>query len=574
MTQTQTLTRPPEAAPAAPAPTPEATKARPELPKNLKPLETELTTRNIAELDALNVEFQNKINDAWSKTFNRAYKEAIEHGVDSAKAHRLADAEAMAVARSAALAELGDKVAVVARRFMPEADFADPNFDAEAYGDRYNNVYKAVLNVAEMDESEWLGDYKPDGSRKGNGVLHKMHEVESWIPPTPENNDVQEMEIGDVELSPELKEEKGKLDKLREAKRKASVELQGTPLWSRKKLATARENYQKALDEYKAQFQEFLRKLAEFYRTKNVAEDKVNLYLTSETNRYAREDLEAEKEQLIEKGGLWARLGEKYTQLSTPKKVLAGFAIGAAGAGLGAVLGGAGIAITVVGAVRMARTYGLGMARLYGRQIDIPEFRLEGSGGDIHAQAANYLTKRAEASVEEAKKLRRRAVGLAMASVAIPGVGAAAGTVIAHYDSLGGFIGGYSGRAVEAALDHTPDAPKELPKAAKAEVEIRDINPKDQIRDLLPDTPAAEKLMKDPNFFKDGKFNIPIRPGDGFIRLGERYGFTDAQTEKMMEIVAKHKGETYRVGSDVRLNLGDRQIKLTPSELKAILSAK
>ncbi|HET9411924.1 MAG TPA: hypothetical protein VFO38_03690, partial [Candidatus Saccharimonadales bacterium] len=76
-----------------------------------------------------------------------------------------------------------------------------------------------------------------------------------------------------------------------------------------------------------------------------------------------------------------------------------------------------------------------------------------------------------------------------------------------------------------------------------------------------------------PETFQQG-VDIPLQEGDGVYSLAERYNLTDAQTQKLLELMTnRHDGSTYLMpNGEVRLFFNDVNLHLSGQEIKDIIS--
>lgn len=566
-----------------------------DVPESLRPIRDELNTETLEVLNNLNKRFDDLYQEEQRIIFNSHYKQAVDAGRASGVARTIASTYItspkgrMQISRNAQV-RLTMPMQNAVGKFMGNMTVDNPDFQR-----RREEVYNSVFSVASMPEEEWLGyQYTDKNGRQGytGGLYEKLRK---WVPEPseasaqpeyqPSVDDTQEIPVVPEQfeeaLEEDLEEDQTPETILRDAAewyKQATANRQRAPLYKRRKAnreyRAARQAYGDALADF--QTEEIARMRAEGKTNAEILE-----WVEDHANNLSETDVTDIREELVKGGGWIARQLEKYANASTKKKILIGLGVGAlmgvAGFGVGAAAGavgaGAAIAGAFVGAGRFARTYAMGVSRIYSSSsnalpggafgIAADEFTNGEVTDEILDRAVDYIVGQGDAMIEKSDKVRRRAVAFAVGSVA---VGSGAG-IVAHHAAdwvgdgkIGWSLGKVGGELVDGKIpvESLPPINPDQPF-----IEMQD--------QLVPSNPNAQELFS-ADAFKGGA-DLPIRSGDGFEKLADRYGLNDEQLKRLKDIIASKPGETYGSGNDLRLNLGDGKVHLTSEDVQHLFGS-
>jgi len=258
----------------------------------------------------------------------------------------------------------------------------------------------------------------------------------------------------------------GEVAKTRSAKHEAFVNRQNAPLFGKRKreaqaaLEAAEQAYHEA---YKAGMQhdvdDRIRNGVDVAELRNLIQQSINEHITG--------DADLQHQLLIDRGGKWGELMNKYDQLSTGKKVATGLGIAAVGVGLGVAAGGIGIAAGAVGAGmavgRFGKGYALGMSKKYRRDAADRQFQLVTDERDLNSSAPEAvlqagiaeLARDSKDKIGATEKVKKRAFIGAFGAVAIGGAVGLGASLASDFveNRPQGWIAGKVGDTV---LDDTP----------------------------------------------------------------------------------------------------------------------
>lgn len=435
---------------------------------------------------------------------------------------------------------------------------SDPNFMDGAYVQLFQDNVEDALD-------DYLGQQGLDKDAAGygrireiyrNASLDKVRDKQWYTSPSargedpPKTASERDNAIGVVRAelatnaTPEKKDSLEEFKRLREAKLKAYVARLKGPVFLRpglrKELQTAYESAQK---EYEAALDKLTKEEVAKWTEDGKTAPEVEQLIADSTNARFHDDVEAQRQLLIQESGLMGQWLDKYANLSRGKKIGVTIGLGAVGLGVGFAAGLlAGAAGAVVGtavatsastagmkAFGAARVYKLRQADLFKKQADLPKFEVANLGDGtntpttegVRRHALDFLRTQSDKQIERGDKIKRRAVAWTVGSVAVGG----AFGVLAHGVMAGEGIGthaegGWMQHWIEQQSQH-PNSSSDVPGTNGAPYipgeHIPDAPPSksggDVVKDYLKEHAAARKIDRGEGWYQTFK-ELGVKQGD------------------------------------------------------------